>query len=1113
MKKLLFILLILISVKCFAREPIDTTFHNIITSRFIYSTKDTSLYIWLGSKWDTLKLAQPRDTVKITDFVTKYQALQFKLKSDSIIKSGFVPVWRLAHKIDSIMALVKYRNDSVLMSGYLSIYMDRLNRKSNNHDSLFYLDERRYQSLTDTLTWGLGLSQLGHIVKVDTSNAQILSRLRASHEYAPLSHSQSISTITGLADSLLARYTKTQSDAKFALINHNQAQSTITALADSLLARYTKTQADARFAPISHNQAQSTITALSDSLLARYTKTQTNALLAAKKDKSDTTNTDGYTRRDRLSTELFKKVDKEAGKHLPDNNFTDSDSTALANLSASLAAKVNLADSIGGGAGKYATGKALSTHAALAATTSTSGHLSSTDWNTFNEKAPASGSGNYIWNQNNVEQSANLKISGNISAGLNSGIGVPGAGDTRLTVKGETTDDTKYILVGKDASGSNKFLLRNDGVATFSSTVTASNGVLVGGTLTPNYIPMAIGAGTLGNSGIYHNGNQIVIDDPTVSSSNQILTLQSSHTSQLTKGVIGFTSSVFSIQAKNISESAYQNLSLQPNGGSVGVGYNDPESYKLKVNGDGYFNGNLLINAGDISIIRDGDYIMVKQSSAGTAQYQTWYTSAGVRRGYFGFPSASNDFIELNNETGGNIQLTTSGSGKINIPSLTASKLVFTDASKNLTSTGIGTSSQLITGDGGLLATSTFQAAGTYSTDIHSNITALNAVSGTNSGDNAVNSLYSGLVTNATHTGDVTGSGALTIATNAVTLAKMQQVGTSTFLGRITAATGNVESLSIANAQSMLGLGSAAYTASSAYDPAGTGHTEASSHVSSHESTYNHSNYNTAYSWGDWHHTTLAGYGITDAVGSSDSRLTDARTPTSHTHGNITNTGAIGSTASLPIITTTSGVLTTGAFGTSAGQFAAGNHVHALNDLSDLSVGGATNGQVLSYSSGVWVPDTPSSMTYPTAGKVATSASGSSWDNTVSTSTLMLNNQNNSTGTYTITSGNFILSSDSTLKRNISKLTQLDYMKSRDIDFHKFIVKADTTNQLRYGVIAQEVQKVMPSVVYTNPETGKLAVAYIDMLIAIVAQQRDQIDNLEKRVSKLERKEKWRARR
>ena len=61
------------------------------------------------------------------------------------------------------------------------------------------------------------------------------------------------------------------------------------------------------------------------------------------------------------------------------------------------------------------------------------------------------------------------------------------------------------------------------------------------------------------------------------------------------------------------------------------------------------------------------------------------------------------------------------------------------------------------------------------------------------------------------------------------------------------------------------------------------------------------------------------------AVITTDSRLSDARTPTSHTHGNITNAGAIGSTANLPLITTTSGVVTTGSFGTTANSFCQGN--------------------------------------------------------------------------------------------------------------------------------------------------------------------------------------------
>jgi hypothetical protein len=63
----------------------------------------------------------------------------------------------------------------------------------------------------------------------------------------------------------------------------------------------------------------------------------------------------------------------------------------------------------------------------------------------------------------------------------------------------------------------------------------------------------------------------------------------------------------------------------------------------------------------------------------------------------------------------------------------------------------------------------------------------------------------------------------------------------------------------------------------------------------------------------------------------NDARLSDARTPTSHTHGNLSNAGAIGSTAALPIITTTAGVLTAGSFGTTAGTFAAGDDSRLSN--------------------------------------------------------------------------------------------------------------------------------------------------------------------------------------
>jgi hypothetical protein len=135
----------------------------------------------------------------------------------------------------------------------------RLNnvRLIQNHDSLSALDERKFQSLTDTVTWGLGLSQLGHVTKVDTAHAQILSRLRASHEY--VAKNDSSKYYEKLANKSTNVTTDGASDIKYPS------------------AKAVKTLADT-------------------------------------------------------------KVAKESGKALPDNNFTDADSAAVVNLTATLAA-------------------------------------------------------------------------------------------------------------------------------------------------------------------------------------------------------------------------------------------------------------------------------------------------------------------------------------------------------------------------------------------------------------------------------------------------------------------------------------------------------------------------------------------------------------------------------------------------------------------------------------------------------------------------------------------------------------------------------------------------------------------------------------------------------
>jgi hypothetical protein len=63
-------------------------------------------------------------------------------------------------------------------------------------------------------------------------------------------------------------------------------------------------------------------------------------------------------------------------------------------------------------------------------------------------------------------------------------------------------------------------------------------------------------------------------------------------------------------------------------------------------------------------------------------------------------------------------------------------------------------------------------------------------------------------VTNATHTGEVTGATALTIAADAVTFAKMQNIATDSLIGRDTASTGDPEAITVTGGIEFSGSGS-----------------------------------------------------------------------------------------------------------------------------------------------------------------------------------------------------------------------------------------------------------------------------------------------------------------
>jgi hypothetical protein len=94
--------------------------------------------------------------------------------------------------------------------------------------------------------------------------------------------------------------------------------------------------------------------------------------------------------------------------------------------------------------------------------------------------------------------------------------------------------------------------------------------------------------------------------------------------------------------------------------------------------------------------------------------------------------------------------------------------------------------------------------------------------------------------------------------------------------------------------------------------------------------------------------TANIGTGAGDVCAGDDARLSDARTPLSHTHGNLTNDGKVGTTANLPLKTGTNGVVEAGSFGTAAASFCEGNDAR----LSDARTPSSTLAHKASHATG-----------------------------------------------------------------------------------------------------------------------------------------------------------------
>jgi len=106
----------------------------------------------------------------------------------------------------------------------------------------------------------------------------------------------------------------------------------------------------------------------------------------------------------------------------------------------------------------------------------------------------------------------------------------------------------------------------------------------------------------------------------------------------------------------------------------------------------------------------------------------------------------------------------------------------------------------------------------------------------------------------------------------------------------------------------------------------------------------------------------------------------------------------------------------------------------------------------------------------------------------------------------TIFAQNALNTSDRRLKKNITDLP-LGMNKISKIKTHTYAFKSDPEEKAHYGVIAQELQKVLPELVYVGDDEQKtLSVNYIELipiLINAVKQQQQVIENQDSKIDNL----------
>ena len=254
---------------------------------------------------------------------------------------------------------------------------------------------------------------------------------------------------------------------------------------------------------------------------------------------------------------------------------------------------------------------------------------------------------------------------------------------------------------------------------------------------------------------------------------------------------------------------------------------------------------------------------------------------------------------------------------------------------------------------------------------------------------------------------------------------------------------------------------------------------------------------------------TNVGFGTAVPYNSIHSSIASATARYIQVTNSITGTGSGSSGLLVGVDTSGNAVVNSATAGVDLILKSANAEALRLASTGHVGIGGAptqkfevfgTLGNVQISSDGANMDFTRPSTSYfkasVTGGQFAWRTNGSA------TNAMSLNTAGALTVLSTVTATNFILSSDKRLKENIQ---DIDFEEIETIPIKSFNLIDDESKRKRYGVIAQDLEKIAPEMVYEDEE-GFKKVAYIDFLLAKVNNLEKKNNSLEMRLKKLEEK-------